>query len=83
MTAPDVQWEATELTAKVGKLTLTVNAPVDYPGLDSWFWQVWAKASDPKGCRGQGRVATKEEAIAEAVRHLDPRLQRKWRRENL
>lgn len=82
MTAPDVKWEATEFTAKVGNLTLTVSSPVDYPGLDSWHWQVWKGATDPDGCRGTGRVATKEEAMAEAVRHLDPKTQRAWRRAN-
>lgn len=86
MSAPVVKWQPTdeedEFEAKVGRLTLTVSGPVDYPGLDSWFWQVWAKPTDPDGCRGTGRVATKEEAMAEAVRHLDPKVQRAWRRKN-
>lgn len=84
MKQPEVKWEPISFEARVGRLTLTVSAPCLewHVGGDAWHWQVWAHLHDLNGCRGSGRCATKEEAMAEAVRHLDPKAQRAWRKAN-
>lgn len=75
----DVKWEIDTLTAKVGRLHLTVSAPVKQQNW-RWFWQVWGRETDIAGEKASGNAATMEEAQAEAIKHLDPKAQRAWRK---
>lgn len=75
----DVKWEIDTLTAKVGRLHLTVSAPCPevHPG---WFWQVWGNRGSADGEKASGRASSMEEAQAEAIKHTDPKAQRAWRK---